>query len=124
MSGREDVQSLLALRKLTRAITDLVRVQMSEYLKPLAPLMRPRALLGDYVQGGLKEPSRKSDKAFADLQALYVKVITAKPFNLSRELAAPLSLPDADLEITPLDYFHAVQSGHDTRRIRVRCPLT
>jgi hypothetical protein len=124
MSGREDVQSLLALRKLTRAITDLVRVQMSEYLKTLTPLMRPKALLGDYVQGGLKEPSRKSDKAFADLQALYDKVATAKPFNLPRELAAPLSFPNTDLEITPLDYFHAAQAGADTRRIRVRSPLT
>ena len=47
---------------------------MTEYLKTLTPLLRPKALLGEYVQGGLKEPSRKADKAFADLQALYEKV--------------------------------------------------
>jgi len=70
MDGRDSVQSLLVLRKLTRAITDAVRVQMTEYLKALTPLLRPKALLGDYVLGGPKEPSRKSDKAFGELQKL------------------------------------------------------
>jgi hypothetical protein len=124
MNGRDGVQSLLVLRKLTRAITDAVRVQMSEYLKVLSPLLRPKAVLGDYVLGGPKEPSRKSDKAFADLQALYEAVATARPYNLPRELTPPLSFSSSALEITPLDYSHVAQAGGDTRKIKVRCPLT
>jgi hypothetical protein len=124
MNGRDGVQSLLVLRKLTRAITDAVRVQMTEYLKTLTPLLRPKAVLGDYVQGGPKEPSRKSDKAFGDLQALYETVAVAKPYNLPRELTPPLSFTSVGLEITPLDYYHVAQSGAETRRIKVRCPLT
>jgi hypothetical protein len=124
MNERDGVQSLLALRKLTRAITDAVRVQMTDYLKTLTPLLRPKALLGDYVQGGPKEPSRKSDKAFADLQALYESVAAGKPYNLPRELNPPLSFTSGGLEITPLDYFHVAQSGAESRRIKVRCPLT
>jgi hypothetical protein len=124
MNGRDNVQSLLVLRKLTRAITDAVRVQMTEYLKTLTPLLRPKAVLGDYVQGGPKEPSRKSDKAFGDLQALYETVATARPYNLTRELAPPLSFTSVGLEITPLDYYHVAQAGADTRKIKVRCPLT
>jgi hypothetical protein len=124
MNGRDSIQSLLALRKLTRAITDAVRVQMTEYLKTLTPLLRPKALLGEYVQGGVREPSRKADKAFADLQALYEKVAVAKPYGLPRDLSAPLTLTTVGLEITPLDYYHVAQSGADTRRIKVRCPLT
>jgi hypothetical protein len=124
MSERASLQSLLALRKLTRAITDVVRVQMTEYLKTLTPLLRPKALLGEYVQGGLKEPSRKADKAFADLQALYEKAATTRPYNLPRDLSVPLSVPAVGLEITPLDYEHVIQSGGETRRIKVRCPLT
>jgi hypothetical protein len=124
MNERDGVQSLLALRKLTRAITDIVRVQMTEYLKVLTPLLRPKALLGDYVQGGPKEPSRKSDKAFGELQALYDLVATGKPYNLPRELTHPLSLSSVGLEITPLDYVHVATSGGDTRKIKVRCPLT
>src|SRR4029453_144562 len=106
MVGRDNVQSLLVLRKLTRAVTDVVRVQMTEYLKVLTPLLRPKAVLGDYVLGGPKEPSRKSDKAFADLRALSDSVAGARPFILPRELTAPLSFPSVGLEITPLDYFH------------------
>jgi hypothetical protein len=124
MNGRDGVQSLLVLRKLTRAITDAVRVQMTEYLKVMTPLLRPKAVLGDYVQGGPKEPSRKSDKAFGDLQALYETAAAAKPYNLPRELTPPLSFAGVGLEITPLDYYHVAQSGADTRRIKVRCPLT
>jgi len=124
MSAGDSVESLLGLRKLTRAITDVVRVQMTEYLKVLTPLLRPKAVLGDYVQGGPKEPSRRADKAFADLQALYDKVAVARPYNLPRELATPLNFATPTLEITPLDYVHVVQSGSDSRRINVRCPLT
>src|SRR4029450_2518241 len=120
MNGRGSIQSLLALRKLTRAITDVVRVQMTEYLKTLTPLLRPKALLGEYVQGGLKEPSRKADKAFADLQALYEKAATTRPYNLPRDLPVPLNVPAVALEITPLDYVHVVQLGAEARRIKVR----
>jgi hypothetical protein len=124
MNGRDTVQSLLVLRKLTRAITDAVRVQMTEYLKALTPLLRPKAVLGDYIQGGPKEPSRRADKAFADLQALYDSIAATRPYNLPRELTAPLAIPNMGLEITPLDYVHVALSGSDTRRIKVRCPLT
>jgi hypothetical protein len=124
MSGRDSTQSLLALRKLTRAITDVVRVQMTEYLKTLTPLLRPKAVLGEYVQGGAREPNRKADKAFGDLQALYETVAAAKPYMLPRELTPPLSITSVGLEITPLDYYHLAQAGADTRKIKVRCPLT
>lgn len=124
MDGREGVQSLLLLRKLTRAITDVVRVQMTEYLKTLTPLLRPKAVLGDYVVGGPKEPSRKADKAFADLQALYDAVAASRPFNLPRELQPPLSFGGPGLEITPLDYVHVADAGGAQRKIKVRCPLT
>jgi len=124
MNGRDGVESLLVLRKLTRAITDAVRVQMTEYLKTLTPLLRPKAVLGEYVQGGAKEGSRKADKAFADLQALWETVAVAKPYNLPRELTPPLSFTSVGLEITPLDYYHVAHAGTETRKIKVRCPLT
>lgn len=124
MSPRDGIQSLLALRKLTRAIADVVRVQMTEYLTTLTPLLRPKTVLGDYIQGGQKEPNHKAEKLFKELQALYEKVAPLKPFSLSRELAPPFNLGGIGLEITPLDYTHVAQSGTETRRIMVRCPLT
>ena len=124
MNGRDSIQSLLALRKLTRAITDVVRVQMAEYLKTLTPLLRPHVVLGEYIHGGQKEPTRKADKIFKDLQSMYETVAASKPYHLPRELNPPLDFPRVGLEITPLDYIHVIQTGGETRRIKVRCPLT
>jgi hypothetical protein len=124
MNGRDSTQSLLVLRKLTRAIADAVRAQMTEYLTTLAPLLRPKMVLGDYIDGGSKESTKRADKAFKELQALYDKVAATKPYNLPRELTPPLRIAGVGLEITPVDAPHVVQSGSDTRTIMVRSPLT
>jgi hypothetical protein len=124
MKERDSVQSVLLLRKLTRAITDVARAQMTEYLATLTPLLQPRTILGDYVQGGPKESSRRAEKAFKDLQALYETVAPSKPFHLPKDLTPPLNFGATGLEITPLDYAHVAQSGADSRTITVRSPLT
>ena len=124
MDGRDSTHSLLVLRKLTRAIADVVRAQMTEYLVTLAPLLRPKMILGDHVEDGTKESIRRSDKAFKDLQALYDSIAGTKPFNLPRELTLPLRLVGSGLEITPVDTALPIKSGSDTRTIMVRSPLT
>jgi len=124
MDGRDSTQSLLVLRKLTRSIADVVRTQMTEYLSTLAPLLRPKMVLGDYIDGGSKESTRRADKAFKELQSLYEQVAGTKPFNLPRELTPPFRLAGTGLEITPVDTPHVVQVGSDTRTIMVRSPLT
>ena len=120
----DSTQSLLVLRKLTRAIGEVVRVQMTEHLATLAPLLRPKMVLGDYVEDGTKEATRRSEKAYKDLQALYESVASTKPFNLPRELPSPLRLAGTGLEITPLDTARVITSGSDSRTIMVRSPLT
>jgi hypothetical protein len=124
MTGRDSTQSLLALRKLTRAITDALRVEMTGYLATLTPLLKPTTVFGDYIQGGQKELTRKAEKAFKQLQELYASVATAKPFNLTRELSFPLNLPAEGLEITPFDYTHVASAEGSSRNILVRAPLT
>jgi hypothetical protein len=124
MSDRDSTQSLLALRKLTRAIADAVRTQISEHIATLAPLFRPNTVLGDHIVGGIKESTRRADQALKEVQALHETVAPARPFNLRRELTVPINFAAAGLEITPVDYVHAVQSGSDVRRIMVRRPLT
>lgn len=124
MTGRDGIQSLLTLRKLTRAIAEAMRQQMTEHLATLTPLLKPAVVLGEYIQGGQKEPTRKAEKAFKELQTLYETVATAPPFNLPRELRPPFNLGSATLEITPLDYAHMATAGADTRTITVRSPFT
>ncbi len=124
MEGRDSIQSLLVLRKLTRAIADTARTQMVEYLTVLAPLLRPRTVLGDYIHGSSKEGAPKAEKAFKELQALYASVAATRPYNLSPELTPPLQFAGVGLDITPVDYPHVIGSGQDARTIMVRSPLT
>lgn len=124
MDRPHNTQQLLALRKLTRAISEVLRSQMVEHLATVTPLLRAKAVLGDYLQGGGKEPARRADKAFKELQGLYETVASAKPFNLPREIKPPIDLPGTSLEVTPLEYTHVAQSGGETRTITVRSPLT
>ncbi|MEO8523023.1 MAG: hypothetical protein ABI603_16785 [Acidobacteriota bacterium] len=124
MDARDSTQSLLVLRKLTRAIADIVRAQMTEHLGTLAPLLRPKMVLGDYIEDGTKEATRRSEKAYKELVALYESVAATKPFNLPRELPVPLRLSGSGLEITPVDTARVIRSGSDSRTIMVRSPLT
>lgn len=120
MSDRDSIQSLLALRKLTRAIADAVRTQIGEYLATLSPLFRPQTVLGDHIVGGIKESTRRADQALKEVQALHETVSPARPFNLRRELTVPINFAAGPIEITPVDYVHAAGG----RRIVVRRPLT
>ena len=123
MSGRDGIQSLLTRRKLTRAIADSVRAQVSEYLTTLTPLFRPHAVFGDHVEGGQKGSTRRADQALKEVQTQYEAIAPTKPFNLRRDLSIPFSIPNTALEITPVDYIHVPTSGNG-RRITIRRPLT
>jgi len=123
MDGRDSIQSLLVRRKLTRAIADLARAQMLEYLAVLAPLLRPRMVLGDFIHGSTKEGAPRAEKAYKELQASYAAVAPARPFHLAGELTPPLNFAGHGLDITPVDYPHVIGSGSDERTIMVRSPL-
>jgi hypothetical protein len=124
MSGSDSTQTLLARRKLTRAIGDAMRGQMADYLAVLTPQLRPSAVLGEYMHGGQREPNRKAERAYKELQALYESAATVAPFNLPRELKPPFNLGVANLEITPVDYDHVATAGSASRSITVRSPLS
>jgi hypothetical protein len=118
-----DIQKFLKLRKLTRAIADLLRGQLSDYIATLTPMLRPRSIFGEYIQGGAKESVRGADKAFLQLQRLYTTVVNAKPYNLLTELRVPIQLESATVELTPLEYSHVVSSDGGSKTIAVTSPL-
>ncbi len=124
MSQRESIQSLLTLRKMTRAIADTIRTRLTAHLVTLTPLFRPQAVLGDHIVGGQKESTRRAEQALKEMMTIYESVAPTPPFNLRRELTPPFAFPPAALEITPVDYVHVVAVGGETRRISVRAPLT
>jgi hypothetical protein len=123
MDESYSTKRLLVLRKLTRAVADLLRGQLKDYLATLSPLLRPRAVLGDYVQGATKETVKGSEAAFKELQSLYETVAGSKPFNLPRELKPPLEVLSSGLEITPTEYAHAARTDRESKTVTVTSPL-
>jgi hypothetical protein len=124
MAENFTTQRLLTLRKLTRAMADLLRNQAKEYLTALGPLFRPRSILGGYTESNPRETIPGAEKAFKDLQALHEAVAGSKVFGLAKELNPPLDLSSSTVEITPLEYSHSVQSeGGVGKIIAITAPL-
>ena len=116
-------QRLLALRKLTRAVADLLRAQMKDYLSTLAPLFRPRNVLGNYVGSDAYEASRTGEKAFRDLQELYQTIAQSKLYRLPTELKTPLEVINPQLEMTPVEYTHVASNDGESKAILMTSPL-
>jgi hypothetical protein len=124
MDGRESIQSILVLRKVTRAIAEEARSRVLEYLTTLGPLIRPETVFAEHIQGARRESTHKPNQALKELQTLYEDLAPARPLNLRRALTPPFDLAGMHLEITPVEYMHAAQSGAGSRQILVRRPLT
>lgn len=118
-----DTQQLLQLRKLTRVVSDQLRGQLKEYLATLSPLLRPRTVLGDYVQSSTKETVRGADKVFKDLQSLFETVAGASPFNLAKELKAPIEIVSSALEMIPLEYSYSAKGQQAEKTVAITSPL-
>jgi hypothetical protein len=118
-----NTQELIALRRLTVAVSKLLGEQVRAYLSTLAPLLRPRAVFGEYVQGSTKESARGADVAFKDLQGVYASVAAAPPFNLPGELTPPVEVISTALELTPFEYRHAASAGDAEKKVVVTSPL-
>jgi hypothetical protein len=122
MSEPYSTKRMLGLRKLTRAVADLLRGQLLEYLGALAPLLRPKSVLGGFVDER-KEPIRGADAAFRELVAIFEAVAAAKPFNLPKELQPPLPVAMSALELTPLEYSHTAKTDAQSKTVAVTSPL-
>jgi hypothetical protein len=113
---------ILLLRKLTRAISTFLTNQLREYLDALGPQLRPRSVLGDYVES-VKETVKGSEAAFKDVQIMYEKVGGPKKFHFAQELEKPLELNSSAVEIAPVEYAHVAKLGADSKTILITSPL-
>lgn len=123
MEERYTTEHLLSLRKVTRAIADLLRGQMKEYLSTLAPLFHPRVVLSSYVEGPAYDVSRIGEKAFKELQDAYQIIAQSRLYRLPQEFRTPLEVINPQLEMTPVEYTHIVKSGGESKTVIVTSPL-
>ncbi len=118
-----DLQKLRSLRKLTRAIAESLRSELKEHLGTVTLLLRPRAVLGDFVEGSAKGEVKGSDTAFRDLRSRYEAVAGGRPYGLSKELNPPIEILTSNVELVPLEYPHVAKSGSESKTITVTQPL-
>jgi hypothetical protein len=118
-------KTLLARRKLTRTIGQLLSEQLRSHITTLTPLFRQRQVFGDHVQGrGASETVKNADHAFKELQELYAAVAAKPPFMLPSELNSPLMQLTSTLELSPWEYDHVVSSGSkEQKTVRVTSPF-
>lgn len=123
MEERYSTERLLVLRKLTRAIADLLRGQLKDHISTLAPLMHPKSVLGNYVGSQAHEVSRTGEKAFNELRERYQAIVQSKRFNLPPDFKSPLEVISPQLEMTPVEYEYVVTDGGQSKTVRVTSPL-
>lgn len=123
MDDTISIQKLLLLRKGTRALAELLRAQLRDYVAALTPLIRPKLLLGDFVSGTTKESPNFADKAFQELAGIYQSVAGTKPFVIPRELKSPLEVTVTPLELHPFEYAHQAKMGGENKAVHVTSPL-
>jgi hypothetical protein len=116
------IQRLLVLRKLTRAVADLLRGQLKDYVSTITPLLRPRSVLGEHVHG-IRETAPGQEKAIQELQNAYKSLAGSKSFNLPKDLTTPLELLSASPEISSTGYSYEVKTDSETKVIKVTTPL-
>jgi hypothetical protein len=113
---------MLVLRKLTRAMAELLREQLKEYLATLAFVLRPKNVFGEFVDGP-KDVLKGAEAAFKELQTTYGALASTRPFNLPTELRPPLEVASTAPEITPVEYAHVVKTDGTSKTVTVTAPL-
>ncbi len=117
MTQTFDIEALIKLRKQTRAISDALKVQASDYLSTLALLIRPQTFFGEYLQGAQRSSGRETQHHFKELKELYDRIASAEPFKLVNELEVPLNLISTTPELFPLEYDMVLSQSGQTIRI-------
>lgn len=114
---------LRSLHALTKDVAQACLRHLKTQIEAMAPLYRPRRLLGDHIDSTSKEAVPGANRNLADLQELYARV-AVKPFDLRPELRAPLESVSTQFQLDEWEYTHAAQLDGTWHSIRVTAPLT
>jgi len=116
-------EQLGRLHRTTQAIEKVCRTQLRTYLDALAPLFRPRRVLGNHMEGAGKETVAGADQRLEELREVFFKAC-GRPFDLRKELPAPLESVPAQIQLHEWEYAYEVQTDRERRMIAVVAPLT
>ena len=117
------LEDLPRLHSITKAVANCYRQRLEGHLSALAPLFRPRRLLGDYIESSGREKVPQAEENFRLLRESYERV-AKKPFGLKAELSTPLESISSDVKLSEWEYIYDGRRGKEHKRILVRSPLT
>jgi len=116
-------EQLPRLHGLTAEVQKICRGQLRAYLDALAPLFRPRRVLGERMEGSGKESVVGADQNFAELRETYFKAC-GRPFDLRKDLPTPLESVGTQIGMYEWEYVYEVRTERESRTITVVSPLT
>lgn len=116
-------EQLGRLHGITQRVEKVCRSQLWNYLDALAPLFRPRRILGNHMEGAGKESVSNADQALNELREVYFKAC-GRPFELRKELAVPLESLPMQFQLHQWEYLHEIHAEGERRTIKVISPLT
>lgn len=118
-----DISRLLVLRKITRAVGELLGQELKTHLATLAPLLQPRHILGQHLRGNEKQPVKGDAEAFEELRSAYHELAAKGPWSLPKQLDTPVDILGTPLEMVPAEYAFKISNGALTKTVRVISPL-
>src|SRR5690242_6535052 len=116
-------EQLPRLHSLTNEVAKICRDRLRTYLNALAPLFRPRRMLGNSMDGAAKETVPGADQNLAELREIYFKAC-GRPFDLRKELAVPLESMASQIQLYEWEYLYDIRGGRELKTITVVSPLT
>jgi hypothetical protein len=116
-------EQLPRLHSLTNEVAKICRGQLRTYLDALAPLFRPRRMLGNSMDGAGKETVTGADQNFTELREIYFKAC-GRPFDLRKELPAPLESVPTQIQLYEWESLYEIRAERELKTITVVSPLT
>src|SRR5215475_6877995 len=96
---------LVSLHGLTKQVALACKRQLDSHVEAMAPLFRPRRILGDHIESSGREVVASADKNLADLRELYARV-ALRPFDLRPEIRLPIQSVATQFQFDEWEYTH------------------
>jgi len=118
-----DISRWLVLRKITRAVGEVLAQELKTHLATLAPLLQPRHVLGQHLRGNEKQSVKGDAEAFEELRRLYQTVAGKSVWSLPKQIETPVDILSTPLELTPAEYVYELNVGAQPKIVLVTSPL-
>src|SRR6185295_1873664 len=113
-----NVEQVLRLHNLTKDVSKFCERQLRTYLDAVAPLFRPRRILGDFVEGSGREGAVGAAQNLTELRETFQRAC-GRPIDLHRELTTPVESISTQLQIYPWEYLHEIPTNNSRKKVKV-----